>query len=170
LQVQRPSAKRKPIDFGDYPLEIGYERLERLAHLLRVHRPGTVLTHWNHEPYNLDHEVTAHAVARAVTIAAIPGFEPGSQPLLSPALFAFEPTIPRNDDTGFRPTNFVIIDDVFDQKMDALARLRSQSKLVRTYTQWADYRGAQARQWTSQPVRYAEAYFRHTAEVSRGLA
>jgi 4-oxalomesaconate hydratase len=158
------------LDYGDYPLEIGRERLDHLARILRTRRPQTILTHWNYEPYNVDHEVTARAVARAATMAAIPGFEPESPSLFYPVLFAFEPTIPRNDDTGFRPTDFVVIDDVFDLKMQALSHLRSQRKLVRTYTQWAEYRGAQARQWTTEPVRYAEAFYRHTAQVSRALA
>jgi 4-oxalomesaconate hydratase len=127
------------------------------------------VTHWNTDPYNVDHEVTARAVSRAITIAAVPGFDPDGGPLSAPPLFAFEPTLPRNDDTGFKPTHYVVIDDVFEQKMEALSRLRSQSKLVAMYTQWAAYRGAQARQWSGQPVRYAEAYVRHSAEVTRSL-
>jgi LmbE family N-acetylglucosaminyl deacetylase len=117
----------------------------------------------------VDHEETARAVRRAAAIAAVPGFEPGGVPLPYPAMFAFEPTIPRNDDTGFRPNHYVIIDDVFEVKMRALDRLRSQRKLVQMYTQWGEYRGAQARQWSGKPVRYAEAYCRTTAVVSTGL-
>jgi 4-oxalomesaconate hydratase len=86
-----------------------------------------------------------------------------------PPLFAFEPTLPRDDDTGFRPTHYVVIDDIFDVKMQALSCLRSQSRLSGMYTQWAEYRGAQARQWSGRPVRYAEAYVRRSAVVTKDL-
>jgi 4-oxalomesaconate hydratase len=157
------------LDFGDYPLEIDGERLNRIAAILRERRPASVATHWNRDPYNLDHEVTANAVARAASIAAVPGSDPSRPPAPYPALFAFEPTIPRDDDTGFRPSHYVVIDDVFELKMRALACLRSQTKLPKMYTQWGEYRGAQARQWCGQAVRYAEAYYRHTASVGRSL-
>jgi 4-oxalomesaconate hydratase len=158
------------LDFGDYPLEVGGERLNRIATILRERRPSKVATHWNRDPYNLDHEVTALAVARAASIAAVPGSDPATAPAPYPARFALEPTIPRDDDAGFQPSHYVVIDEVFDQKMRALACLRSQTKLVKMYTQWGEYRGAQARQWLGEPVRYAEAYYRHTASVGRLLA
>jgi 4-oxalomesaconate hydratase len=156
------------LDYGDYPLEIGAERLEHLARILRMRRPRVILTHWNADPHNVDHEVTARAVARAAAIAAAPGFDAATERLHPPPQFAFEPTVPRNDDTGFRPNHYVVIDEVFEQKLEALSRLRSQKKLVPMYTQWAEYRGAQARQCSGEAARYAEAYFRHTAAVSRG--
>jgi hypothetical protein len=102
-------------------------------------------------------------------MAAIPGFEPSGELLKAPALFAFEPTVPRNDETGFCPNHYVVIDDIFDVKMEALSRLRSQSKLPAMYKQWGEYRGAQARQWSGEQVRYAEAYYRHSAVVARTL-
>ena len=153
------------LNFGDYPLTMSRERIDRLAGILRGRRPLTVVTHWERDPYNVDHEETARAVRRAATIAAIPGFDPGSPMLRYPAMFAFEPTIPRNDETGFQPNQYVVIDEVFEIKMKALASLQSQRKLVAMYTQWAEYRAAQARQWSSRPVRYAEAFHRTTAVV-----
>jgi 4-oxalomesaconate hydratase len=157
------------LEYGDYPLSMDRARLDRLASILRKHLPKAVVTHWNREPYNVDHEITANAVAQAMTIAAVAGFEPWSSTLWRPAHFAFEPTLPRTDDTGFRPNEYVAIDEVWDVKMDALSRLRSQSRLGAMYTQWAEYRGAQARQWSGTPVRYAEAYVRHSAIVCTGL-
>lgn len=158
------------LDFGDYPLEIGAGHISRLAAILRERRPGTVVTHWERDPYNVDHEETARAVRRAATVAGAPGFDPTSSPIRYPAMFAFEPTIPRNDETGFQPTHYVAIDEVFEVKMEALALLRSQRKLVAMYTQWGEYRGAQARQWSGETVRFAEAFHRNTAVVSSGLA
>ena len=64
------------LDYRDYPLEMDRTRLDRLAGILRKHRPSAVATHWECDPFNVDHEVTARAVARAITMAAIPGFEP----------------------------------------------------------------------------------------------
>lgn len=157
------------LDFGDYPLEVGPDRLNLLASIIRSRRPGTVVTHWNRDPYNLDHEVTAHAVMRAASIAAVAGSDPATPPASYPAIYGFEPTIPRDDDTGFRPTHYVVIDEVFERKIQALSCLRSQTKLVKMYTQWGEYRGAQARQWCGNQVRFAEAYYRHTAAVSRLL-
>ena len=154
------------LDFHDYPLTMTGGRIEQLAAILRARRPATVVTHWEYDPYNVDHEETARAVRRAATIAAVPGFDPASAVLRYPALFAFEPTVPRNDETGFQPTHYVVIDDVFDVKMRALACLRSQRKLVAMYTQWGEYRGAQARQWSGRQVRYAEAFRRNTAVVT----
>lgn len=49
--------------------------------------------------------------------------------------------------------------------MAALRALRSQSKLVRFYTQWAEYRGFQAAQSAGRVIRRAEAFQRYTAVV-----
>ncbi|MCC7365870.1 MAG: PIG-L family deacetylase [Dehalococcoidia bacterium] len=157
------------LDGTDYPLLPGAAELERLARILRERRPRTVLTHWDREPYNLDHQETARAVRRAATIAAVSGFDPGEPVLRHPAVFAFEPTIPLNDQTGFAPTHYVVVDEVFDLKLKALACLRSQSRLAAMYTQWGEYRGAQARQIAGGPVRYAEAFYRHTPAVGGSL-
>lgn len=157
------------LDWGDYPLEVGRERLESLARLIRSRRPGIILTHWKCDPFNVDHEVTAAAVLRATGMAAVPGFEPETARIDWPSVFAFEPTVPRDDATGFVPDHYVDIGEVFDIKLAALGALRSQSKLVRFYTQWAEYRGFQAAQSASRPVRYAEAFQRYTAAVSGRL-
>lgn len=53
--------------------------------------------------------------------------------------------------------------------MAALGALRSQSKLVRFSTQWAEYPGFQAAQSASRPIRYAEAFQRYTASVASRL-
>lgn len=157
------------LDWGDYPLLVGVERLEALARLIRARRPDIVLTHWKHDPFNMDHEVTAAAVLRAVGMAAVPGFAPESERIPWPQVYAFEPTVPRDDATGFVPDHYVDIGEVFEIKLEALAALRSQTKLVRFYTQWAEYRGFQAGQSARRAVRYAEAFERYTATVSDRL-
>lgn len=154
------------LDYGDYPLEVDKARLESLARLIRSRRPDIILTHWRCDPFNVDHEVTAAAVLRATGMAAVPGFDPEAGRIDWPSVLAFEPTVPRDDATGFQPDHYVDIGEVFDVKMAALRALRSQSKLVRFYTQWAEYRGFQAAQSASRPIRYAEAFQRYTASVA----
>ncbi|MCW5981795.1 MAG: PIG-L family deacetylase [Bryobacteraceae bacterium] len=157
------------LDYGDYPLLIGRERLERMARVIRARRPDIVLTHWKRDPFNVDHEATADAVLRAAGMAAVPGFDHQGGKVPFPYIFAFEPTVPRNDATGFAPDHYVVIDEVFETKMAALRALRSQTKLVRFYTQWAEYRGFQASQSAGRAIRYAEAFQRYTATVSDRL-
>jgi 4-oxalomesaconate hydratase len=153
------------LDYGDYPLILGPERLEAMTRLIRGRKPDIILTHWKCDPFNVDHDVTASGVLRAASMAAVPGFDHEAGKVAYPSIFAFEPTIPRNDTTGFCPDHYVEIDEVFDIKMAALRALRSQSKLVRFYTQWAEYRGFQAVQSAGRAIRCAEAFQRYTAVV-----
>jgi 4-oxalomesaconate hydratase len=157
------------LDYGDYPLVIGPERLEVMARLIRARKPDMILTHWKCDPFNLDHEVTAAGVLRAASMAAVPGFDHEAGKIAYPYIFAFEPTIPRDDSTGFYPDHYVDIDEVFEIKLAALRALRSQSKLVRFYTQWGEYRGFQAAQTAGRPIRSAEAFQRYTATVDSCL-
>jgi 4-oxalomesaconate hydratase len=157
------------LDYDDYPLEMGAERIRTLARIMRERRPNLVLTHWKSDPYNIDHEVASASVMRAATIAAVPGFEPDSSPINYPQIFFFEPTVPRDDDTGFVPNYYVAIDSVFERKINALWELSSQRKLVEFYTHCGASRGFQARQWSGQSIRYAEAFYRHNAVVAKIL-
>ncbi len=158
------------MDYGDYPLFINREQLDTLARLIRKQRPSIILTHWKSDPLNVDHEATTSAVIRASSIAATPGFDHDScEPLPFPHIFFYEPTITRNDITGFNPDTYVDISAVFEKKITALKALRSQAKLPTWYTQWAEYRGAQATQWKGQPIKYTEAFKRYTATVSTQL-
>ena len=157
------------LDYGDYPLVIGQERLESLARLIRLRKPDIILTHWKCDPFNVDHEVAAAAVLRATGIAAVPGFDHEAGRIGWPYVFAFEPTVPRDDATGFCPDHYVDIGEAFDTKVEALRALRSQTKLVRFYTQWAEYRGFQAAQSAGKAVQYAEAFQRYTATVADRL-
>ncbi len=120
--------------------------------------------------YNVGHEVTGASVMRAATMAAVPGFDAAPKEVLPfPHIFGFEPTVPRDDVTGFDPDTYVDITDVFQTKIAALRALRSQSKLISWYTQWAQYRGSQATQWSGRRVQVAEAFKRYTASVGKDL-
>lgn len=157
------------LDYGDYPLVIGKERLECMARLIRSRKPGIILTHWKSDPFNPDHQVTTEAVLTAAAMAGVPGFDPQVGKITYPLIYGYEPTIPRSEATGFCPDHYVDIGEVFELKMDALRALRSQTKLVRFYTQWAEYRGFQATQSAGKVIRYAEAFQRFTATVDTRL-
>jgi 4-oxalomesaconate hydratase len=158
------------LNYDDYPLLMDGPRLEALARIIRQRQPGLIVTHWKSDPYNVDHEAAAAAVLRAATMAAIPGFDGGAGAAhYAPHAFAFEPTVPRNDLTGFVPDTYVDIGPVFEQKVAAMRLLRSQPKLVPWYTRWAEYRGMQAAQWAGRPVQYAEAFQRYSAWVADRL-
>ncbi len=157
------------LDYHDYPLFLDRQRLEAMTRIIRARKPDILLTHWGNDPTNMDHQVTSRGAYRAASIAAMPGFEHRMGKVFYPVIYGFEPSVPHNDITGFCPDHYVVIDEVFDIKMKALAALRSQSKLVSYYTQWAEYRGFQARVWAGQPVRYAEAFQCLTAVVDTRL-
>jgi 4-oxalomesaconate hydratase len=154
------------MDYDDYPLIVDKDRLEALARLIRKRRPDVILTHWKTDPFNVDHEMTVASVVRAATIAAVPGFDHNvSEVCLFPQMFAFEPTVPRDDLTGFVPDAYVDITEIFETKCAALRALRSQKKLVPWYTQWAEYRGAQMSQWSGRKIKFAEAFKCYSAWV-----
>jgi 4-oxalomesaconate hydratase len=157
------------LDYGDYPLMLDKSRLEALARIMRARRPDVILTHWNSDPFDVDHQVLANGVLHAMNLATMPGFDPATGRIPPAYVFAFEPSIPQDDATRFRPDHYVDIDSVFDLKMKAVAVLKSQSKLVRFYTQWGEYRGFQARAASGCQVRYAEAFQRFTPVVDTRL-
>ncbi len=157
------------LDYGDYPLFLAKEQIQAMARLIRAQKPDIIITHWKSDPINPDHHITADGVRRAVSLAYIPGFDHEVGKIPYPYIFAFEPSVPLNDITGFCPDHYVVIDEVFEQKMEALRALRSQTKLVRFYTQWAEYRGFQARQTHGNQVKYAEAFQRYMATVDTRL-
>jgi 4-oxalomesaconate hydratase len=158
------------LDFNDYPLEINRERIECLARIIRDNRPNIILTHWKEDPYNVDHAVTTTSVIRAADIAAVPGFDPSISDVLPvPHMFGFEPTVPRDDDAGFVPDTYVDISTIFETKIKALGKIKSQSELPERYTMWSKYRGAQATQWSGRKIVYAEAFRRFTAVVGTRL-
>jgi len=158
------------MDLEDYPLEIDRERIESLTRIIRDHRPNIILTHWKEDPYNVDHEITSASVRRAAEIAAVPGFDPSVTDVLQvPHMFGFEPTAPRDDDTGFVPDTYVDITTTFEKKAEALEKMPSQLMLTDRYTMWGKYRGAQATQWSGRKIIYAEAFKRFTAAVGNRL-
>src|SRR3954447_22808260 len=53
------------LDFGDYPLEVGPERLVQVVDAIREFAPDVLITHTDTDPFNPDHPVAYEVVARA---------------------------------------------------------------------------------------------------------
>ena len=133
---------------------------------IQEHRPETILTHWNHDPFNEDHAVTANAVIRAVTSATVPGNQPGIKPHMFPDIFFFESTVPYTEFNEFKIDHYIDITDVYDKKVKALECFSSQPFLVEFYKKYALQRGAQAAGWTkNSDIVYAEGFKRYVPWV-----
>jgi len=147
------------LDLGDYPLEVQGEALDRLVETIRELAPDVIVTHTDTDPFNPDHPVAHHAVARARALAAGAGVESAFKTIRPPELFLFEPHQPEL--CNFTPNTFVDITSVADRKVAAMAEMRSQQYLQTYYGQRAEQRGNHARRVSgNQEVRHAEAFHR----------
>jgi len=155
------------LDFDDNPLIIDRKRMLRLVAEIRDLRPSIVLTHWVRDPLNPDHVTTAQATIRACHYASAPGVSPETTPSGYPRIFLFEPSVPTNDLSRFRPDTYIDITEVFDLKLRALKELRTQETLPEWYTMYGQLRGFQARNagLGGKETKYAEAYKRFTPWV-----
>jgi len=149
-------------DFDDNPVIMNKSRFERLVEEIRNFRPDIVLTHWVKDPQNPDHARTAHTVIKACHYAAIPGIKPEVQTHAYPRIYLFEPSVPTNDLSQFRPDTYVDITGVFELKLKAMKELRTQGELPQWYTLYGEMRGLQARNIglyrQRQEMKYAEAF------------
>lgn len=152
------------LDFGDYPLEIGSDRLLAIADVIRRFAPDVLVTHTGTDPFNPDHPVAAAAVGRARALAAGAGVASAFGTVKPPALFLFEPHQPEL--SGFTPTTFVDITSVSDRKQSAMQEMSAQRYLQTYYRERADHRGNHARRAAGDPgVRQAEAFMRVIPEL-----
>jgi 4-oxalomesaconate hydratase len=161
-------ASFKALDFGDYPLEIGPERLATLTDVIREFAPDVLVTHTDTDPFNPDHPVAHAAVVRARTLAAGAGVSSGFPTIKPPALFLFEPHQPEL--CNFMPTTFVDITAVVDRKREAMAAMESQVYLQTYYAERAEHRANHARRVSgNSDIRYAEAFQRVLPQVVEEL-
>jgi 4-oxalomesaconate hydratase len=152
------------LDFGDYPLEVGGNRLAELVDAVREAAPDVIVTHTDRDPFNPDHPAAFFAVERARALAAGAGVASAFPTIRPPDLFLFEPHQPEL--CNFVPTTFVDITAVIEQKRAAMAELKAQSYLVTYYEQRAEQRANHARRTSgSSEVRYAEAFQRVLPQV-----
>jgi 4-oxalomesaconate hydratase len=156
------------LDLGDYPLELGPERLLLITDQIREFAPDVLITHTDTDPFNPDHPVAHTAVARARSLAAGAGVSSAFATVRPPDFFLFEPHQPEL--CNFMPTTFVDITAVMDRKRAAMQEMKAQAYLLSYYSERADHRGNHARRQSGQTqIRQAEAFQRVTPQVVSGL-
>lgn len=161
-------ASFRALDLGDYPLQIDADALLAIADVIREFAPDVLITHTDTDPFNPDHPVAYAAVDRARSLAAGAGVPSAFGTIRPPALFLFEPHQPEL--CNFRPTTFVDITAVIEQKVAAMAEMKAQAYLQTYYRERADHRGNHARRASGdQSVRQAEAFQRMIPQVVSGL-
>jgi len=149
--------------YSDQPLTVDPERLMRLCRDIKEFRPTVILTHPKEEPYNPDHSAACRATLEAAYNATLAGVHPDLPTIPPPQVYAFEPTQPLVEMTGFLPDTFIDITDVMDKKMRATAEFRVQPYHVERYRARAASRAAQASYVTGNPeIKFAEAFQRYT--------
>ena len=157
-------AEFSALDFGDYPLEIGVERLDVVVDAIREFEPDVIVTHTDTDPFNPDHASAHHAVQLARALAAGAGVASAFPTIRPPELFLFEPHQPEL--CNFTPTAFVDITDVIDAKREAMTAMQSQAYLQTYYDQRAEQRANHARRASGvKDIRYAEAFQRVLPQV-----
>jgi 4-oxalomesaconate hydratase len=156
------------LDFGDYPLDVGPERLALVVDEIRTFAPDVLITHTDTDPFNPDHPVAFGVVQRARSLAAGAGVASGFDAIRPPDLFLFEPHQPEL--CNFTPTTFVDITPVYEAKVEAMAAMEAQRYLQTYYAQRAEQRGNHARRASGNDgVRYAEAFQRVIPQVVEAL-
>lgn len=157
-------------EYSDQPLTFDAERLMRLCREIKAFRPTVILTHPKEEPYNPDHSAACRATLEAAYNATLAGVHPDLPTITPPQIYAFEPTQPLVEMTGFVPDTFIDITDVIDKKMQATAEYRVQPYHVDRYRARAASRGAQAAYVAGNPeIKFAEAFQRYTPWSGRLL-
>jgi 4-oxalomesaconate hydratase len=157
-------AEFRALDFGDYPLDVGPQRLAAVVDAIREFEPDVLITHTDTDPFNADHPVAHDVVTRARSLAAGAGVASAFEAIRPPDLFLFEPHQPEL--CNFTPTTFVDITPVWEAKLEAMAAMEAQKYLQTYYAQRGEQRGNHARRASGdQAVRYAEAFMRVIPQV-----
>ena len=112
------------LDIHDGELEPTLENRKTITRLIRDWKADIVIAHrpWDYHP---DHRYVGVLVQDAAFMVTVPFFCPDTPPLKTNPLFlyssdSFQKPYP------FKPDIAVAIDDVFDQKLDAIHELESQ--------------------------------------------
>jgi 4-oxalomesaconate hydratase len=156
------------LDFGDYPLQLGADRLEQLADVIREFAPDVLITHTDTDPFNPDHPVAFRVVEQARALAAGAGVASAFKTITPPAFLQFEPHQPEL--CNFTPSVFADITAAFEAKQAAMAEMKAQKYLQTYYAQRAEQRGNHARRASGRSeIRYAEAFKRVIPDVVDAL-
>ena len=143
---------------SDYPMELGREEVERLAHIFRAFRPDFIVTHDAYDAFNPDHNLVSAAVRQACATASGAGFRDGLpvSPRQTP-MFGFEPHT--TEISRFQPHVYVDVTEVFEKKRAAMGVFASQPHMYAAYVRKAETRGAEARSRGGRDgCQYAEAF------------
>ena len=157
-------AEFRALDFGDYPLDVGPERMAQVVDAIREFAPDVLITHTDTDPFNPDHPVAYEVVQRARSLAAGAGVAsafdsirpPGPVPVRAPPARAVQLHADdvRGHHRGLRGEG------------EAMAAMEAQKYLQTYYAQRAEQRGNHARRASgNQDVRYAEAFQRMLPQV-----
>lgn len=116
----------------DYPMELGAEEVEKLAHIYRTFRPNFIVTHDAYDAFNPDHNLVSATVRQAYAVASGAGFRDGG-PVCSrqTPIFGFEPHM--TEICSFQPMVYVDITDVFEKKVEAMKVFSSQTHMITSY-------------------------------------
>ena len=162
-------AKIHFMDFDDNPLIVDKDRYWKLVDEVRKFKPEILLTHWLEDPLNPDHYIATNAIIQACVEATDPGVRPETNIVIFPEIFLFEPSVPSNELSNFRPDTFIDISSVFEVKLEALRAFPTQSGLSELYSDWGRFRAHQAVVRHSvhslpnmRKIKYAEAFVRYT--------
>jgi 4-oxalomesaconate hydratase len=162
--AKRLGASFRCLDLGDYPLQIDYDALMRIADAIREFAPDVLITHTDTDPFNPDHPVAHAAVDRARSLAAGAGVSSAFATIRPPQLFLFEPHQPEL--CNFTPTVHVDITSVWEKKVAAMSEMQAQRYLQSYYGQRGEQRGNHARRASGNAeVRYGESFQRVLPQV-----
>ena len=155
------------LDWGDCPLIVDAERLQRLLRLFRAFQPDLVLTHWKDDILHPDHMECTRAVIWASRYCFRPGLDLAEPPCPAPQVLLYETTLGTAPVAGFIPGLFVDISDTRARKREALDQLRAQPGLADRYETLAAYRAleAQSTAWM-KGCAYAEGFVRLGTEAA----
>jgi LmbE family N-acetylglucosaminyl deacetylase len=112
------------LDIHDGELEPNLENRKKITRLIRDWKADVVIAHrpWDYHP---DHRYVGVLVQDAAYMVAVPHFCPDSPPLKANPLFLYA-SDGFQKPYRFKPDIAVAIDDVIDQKLDAIHELESQ--------------------------------------------
>jgi 4-oxalomesaconate hydratase len=154
-------------NFEDYPMELGRDRLDRLATTVRRFNPDLVLTHGPKDAFNPDHERVSAAVFEACVISNSAGAQYEGLPATRQmAIFGFEPH--QSEISEFRPGTIIDISATFEKKKQAMACFKAQKHLIEYYTMRGEMRGNHARRISGNQTYTAAECFSNFFPTVRG--
>jgi LmbE family N-acetylglucosaminyl deacetylase len=117
-------ASTEVLDIHDGELEPNLETRKKITRLIREWKADIVIAHrpWDYHP---DHRYVGVLVQDAAYMVAVPFFCPDTPPLKSNPLFLYS-SDGFQKPYRFKPDIVVALDDVIDQKHDAIHELESQ--------------------------------------------